>query len=235
MRNAEQLFPDLVTAIESMQWLQSTNSLLYSGTEKGITELTNLLAKLDVDLHDASEAQKSAMLAMADEFSSLPSSGELLLSSYTGLTKPLFQTYKLQYHSGKEIAPAIQQLGSGLKHSEQLSSDLVEAISSLQWVQPTNSFLYSGTEKGTEELTALIKTLDIPKKQVFIEVLVIETNLQNSLEFGLEWGSSGQYREKFSYGLGNFNPNNSAFSRSLQKAPLQKKAGRLRYSLRQRI
>jgi type III secretion protein C len=53
----------------------------------------------------------------------------------------------------------------------------------------------------------LIKNLDIPLKQVFIEMLVIETSLTNALTFGLEWGGNYKYRDKFSASMFNTNPN----------------------------
>jgi type III secretion protein C len=47
-------------------------------------------------------------------------------------------------------------------------------------------------------LKELVKNLDIPLKQVFIEVLVLQTSLANGLTFGLEWGANYKYRNKFS-------------------------------------
>ena len=88
----------------------------------------------------------------------------------------------------------------------------------MQWMQTTNSILYSGTEESIDELSTLVSSLDIPKKQVFIEVLVIETDVKNGQEFGLEWGGGGQYRNKFGYGLGNFpaTPRQAPFGTTLQ-------------------
>ena len=129
-----------------------------------------------------------------------------------------FFVYKLQYHVGTEIVSAIKNVAGALKANPHVSSDLMQAIGSMQWVESTNSLLYSGTEEGIESLTDLIKSLDVPKKQVFIEVLVIETDVRKGLEFGLEWGGGGQYRNKFGYGLGNFpaHRKQSSFAQTLQ-------------------
>lgn len=115
-----------------------------------------------------------------------------------------FFVYKLQYHVGSEILSAIKNVSATLKHNPNGPKSLIQTIDSMQWVQSTNSILYSGTEQGIDELTELIQTLDVPKKQVFIEVLVIETDVRKGLEFGLEWAAGGQYRDRFGYGLGNF-------------------------------
>ncbi|MEM7175649.1 MAG: secretin N-terminal domain-containing protein, partial [Chlamydiota bacterium] len=208
MRDAEKFFPELLISIESMQYLSSTNSLLYSGTEQGITELTELIATLDVETPEEELSIDSGPIAMAEEFSNypLPTAVDLLPPTFNleQKKKNQFQVYKLQYHQGEEIRSAIRQMAGGLQQTDQLSTNLLSSISSMQWIEATNSLLYSGRADGIQELTQLIQALDKPKKQVFIEVLVIETELKNSLEFGLQWGSAGQYREKFRYGIGNF-------------------------------
>lgn len=129
-----------------------------------------------------------------------------------------FFVYKLQYHVGSEIVSVIKNIAATLKHSSTGSKDLIQTIDSMQWVQSTNSMLYSGTDSGIDELTTLIQTLDIPKKQVFIEVLVIETDVRKGLEFGLEWAAGGQYKNKFGYGVGNFpsGPRQAPFAHTMQ-------------------
>ncbi|MBF5059656.1 secretin N-terminal domain-containing protein [Candidatus Neptunochlamydia vexilliferae] len=129
-----------------------------------------------------------------------------------------FYVYKLQYHVGTEIVSAIKNVAGALKASPNTSPDLMQAIGSMQWVESTNSLLYSGTADGIEALTDLVKSLDVPKKQVFIEVLVIETDVRKGLEFGLEWGGGGQYKNKFGYGIGNFpaNRKQAPFAQTLQ-------------------
>ncbi len=213
MPNAGRFFPELLISIESMQWLPSTNSLLYSGTENGINELTQLIEKLDIASLEHGDSL-SEPLALSEKGDSA-----LSLLSYRGSKErktPQFQVYKLQYHPGKEICSAIQQMAGGMKHADLLTPDLLDTIQSMQWIQATNSLLYSGTRRGIKDLSYLIQSLDMPKKQVFIEVLVIETNLENTLEFGLEWGSTGKYRNKLGYGVGNLNPTASPLANTLR-------------------
>ena len=57
-------------------------------------------------------------------------------------------------------------------------------IQSLQWVKATNSLLFSGDAETLQKLAKLVDRLDIPLRQVFIEVLVIETDVKKSMEFG---------------------------------------------------
>lgn len=129
-----------------------------------------------------------------------------------------FHIYKLQYQLGSEISTAIKNIAQSLKMNPRASKELIETIDSMQWVQSTNSILYSGSDDGIEQLTDLVQSLDVPKKQVFIEILVIETDVRKGLEFGLEWGAGGQYKNKFGYGFGNFpaGAKQAPFAKTLQ-------------------
>ena len=112
--------------------------------------------------------------------------------------------------SGEEIQSAIKLIGQDLGKSK-TNTDISEAIKTLQWIQVTNSLVATGQADSLGKLKELIKSIDIPLKQVFVEILVIETQRSNDLEFGLHWGSQGNYRNKFSYGTYNapLNQNNS--------------------------
>ena len=53
-----------------------------------------------------------------------------------------------------------------------INQNLLNAINSIQWLEVTNSLLCSGDQETLTRLKELVKNLDIPLKQVFIEVLV---------------------------------------------------------------
>jgi len=122
-----------------------------------------------------------------------------------------FHICKLQYMLGSEILETVKGVGAD-------NPALSAAIESMQWVASTNSLLYRGSAEGIDELSLLVKSLDVPKKQVFIEVLVIETDVRNGLEFGLEWAAGGKYRDRFGFGTGNFpaGGSQSAFAKTFQ-------------------
>ena len=63
----------------------------------------------------------------------------------------------------------------------------------MQWVRGSNTLVYNGEPFVLKRLTSMIKKLDIPLKQALIEVLVIETDVRNSSEFGLKWSLSGKH------------------------------------------
>ena len=112
-----------------------------------------------------------------------------------------FFVYKLQYHQGSEIEEAIKKIAIDV---QQQTPKLYSAIHSMQWVKATNSLLCSSDSETLESLKKLIASLDVPLKQVFIEVLVIETDVRKAQEFGLEWALGGKYMDKVGFGMGNF-------------------------------
>lgn len=106
--------------------------------------------------------------------------------------KQRFAVFKLQYHQGSEIQESIKNIASNLKDKNALN----DAIQSMQWVKATNSLLCSGDEETLDSLKSLISSLDIPLRQVFIEILVIETDVRKGLDFGLQWGARAKYNNK---------------------------------------
>jgi type II secretory pathway component GspD/PulD (secretin) len=120
--------------------------------------------------------------------------------------KQSFFVYKLQYHEGAEIVEALKKIATDLSSQGNISAQLLQSIHTLQWVKATNSLLCSGDESTIEEIKKIISSLDAPLRQVFIEVLVIETDVKKGMDFGLQWAAGGQFKSKFGFGVGNFAP-----------------------------
>ncbi len=117
-----------------------------------------------------------------------------------------FFVYKLQYHEGPELEESLKKVAADLRNQPDAPIKLINAIQSLQWVKATNSLLFSADPGTLKKVKTLVSSLDIPLRQVFIEVLVIETDVKKSLEFGLQWAAGGQYNNKLGFGVGNFAP-----------------------------
>ncbi len=192
---------DLFETISSMQFSDKTNSLVFTGEASSIEEVKGLLELFDVADH------------------SHPSTQEI-----SGLEDLGFLVYKLQYHKGNEIQEALRQIAKDLKDAQgeaAVKFKLVKSIDSIQWIQVTNSLLCSGDSETLAKLKELINNLDVPLKQVFIELLVIETTLSNALTFGLDWGSKFKYKDQAVLGTGNMAPvqsgSSNAFADSFNK------------------
>ncbi|MBI3212156.1 MAG: hypothetical protein HYZ47_05730, partial [Simkania negevensis] len=181
---------ELFDTISNTKWMEKTSSILISGDDEDVKKVYDLLVRFDLPL--------------------APSvTGETGIGQISDMS---FLIYKLQYHSGAEIKEALKTVGSDLKMistGSKSNEELMNTIKSLQWLEVTNSLIATGTNDSLAKLKELVKSIDVPLKQVFVEVLVIETTLNNTLNFGLRWGSQGNYRNKFTYATGSFPQNTS--------------------------
>ncbi len=194
----------LVQAIKALQWIQGTNSLIASSDSETLEQLGKLIADFDLP------AKKEESV---DEIAKKEEPVQEEISPYT------FLTYKVQYHEGSEIEQSLKKIAMDLKLEPNAPARLISAIQSLQWIKATNSLLCSADPETLEQLYMLIEDLDRPLRQVFVEVLVIETDVHQSTEFGLEWAAGAQYRNRVGGTVGQFAPGKdgvSSFGQSMQ-------------------
>ena len=130
-----------------------------------------------------------------------------------------FHIIKLQYHQGSEILEALKQISNDMISTNSGNSEMVSSISSMQWIKTTNSLFFSGSPLAIEKVCKLVDSIDTPLKQVLIEVLVIETSLRNSLDFGLDWSFNSKYKNNLKTSMGNILPD---FSNSINHPPTLK-------------
>lgn len=172
--------PSLFAAINNIKWIDKTSSLLVSGDADSVKQVDNLLIRFDQP------------------------SKEGLATAIESIENTSFLVYKLQYQPGSAIQTALKQVASDLnKSATPANQSLVSAINSLQWIQVTNSLLATGDQGILTKLKELVGSLDVPLKQVFIEVLVITTSIVNLQNIGLQWGGQIQYMNKTAGGLTN--------------------------------
>jgi type II secretory pathway component GspD/PulD (secretin) len=177
--------PSLFHTIQSMKLIEKTDSIVFTGDPASLAKLKDLLKEFDIPANAPN------------------STG----ASIQAIDNTSFLVYKLQYHKGEEIQTALKQIAKDLiLTNAQVNQNLLNSINSIQWIEVTNSLLCSGDQETLTRLRELVKNLDIPLKQVYIEVLMIQTSLTNALTFGLEWGSRGQYKNQFAGNISNFIP-----------------------------
>lgn len=100
-----------------------------------------------------------------------------------------FYIYKLQYRRGDSIEPALRQIADTLQQNERGNEELISALRSVQWLAVPNSLIFSGTPSALEKVQALTREMDAPLRQVFIEMLILETTLDDSLKYGVSYGT----------------------------------------------
>lgn len=186
----------LFDAIHNAKWMDKTSQILISGQEDAIAQVQKLLDQFDNPYAiDPGKISPETSIETVDDIS--------------------FLIYKLQFHRGNEIQTALQQIGAEVyrMQTEKRMNHLVETINSIQWLEVTNSLIATGEPRTLAKLKELIRNIDVPLRQVFIELLIIETSLVNSLDFGLRWGTQGKYKDRLAFGMANNPPaTNDPFS-----------------------
>jgi len=98
-----------------------------------------------------------------------------------------FFIYKLQYRKGESIEPSLRQIADTIQQNERGNEDLIAALRSVQLLIAQNSLVFSGTPQALDKIRVLVSEIDIPMRQVFIEMLILETSLADSLNYGVNY------------------------------------------------
>ena len=82
-----------------------------------------------------------------------------------------FYIHKLQYRKGFEIENSLQKMAEALITNGGRSNEpLAAALSSVQWLETSNSLIFSGDSSALEKIEYLVEIIDQPLRQVFIEM-----------------------------------------------------------------
>lgn len=100
-----------------------------------------------------------------------------------------FFIHKLQFRKGQNIVSALAQIGNSLQQVGSTNEDLILTIQSVQWLEASNSLVFTGIEKSINKIRELIDEIDRPLRQVFIEMLILETTIDDSLKYGVSWAT----------------------------------------------
>lgn len=117
---------------------------------------------------------------------SAPETQELLPSS-----KPRgqFFLHKVHYRRGEDLQGSFQAMSDSLRETDNIDPDLINALNSVQWLESSNSLIFSGTPSALRKIEILIEEIDVPLRQVFIEMLILEVTLVDALNYGVKWGN----------------------------------------------
>lgn len=100
-----------------------------------------------------------------------------------------FEFYKLQFRSSATVQRALEAISDNLTFRSKLNQDILSAIESVQTIEESNMLVYTGTVAALEVIDDFIAKIDTPLRQVFIEMLILDTSIDKSLDFGVEWGA----------------------------------------------
>lgn len=107
---------------------------------------------------------------------------------YKEKKKNQFYIHKLRYRKGFEIETSLQKMAEALITNGGRSNEpLAAALSSVQWLETSNSLIFSGTKSSLQKIEYLIDVIDQPLRQVFIEMLILRTTVSDSLNYSVSW------------------------------------------------
>ena len=103
------------------------------------------------------------------------------------IERTLFFIHKLRFRRGDQIEFALRKIGASLQLMGTANADLIDAINSSQWIESSNSLIFTGTAIALEKVRELILEVDVPLRQVFIEMLILDTTINDSLSYSVDW------------------------------------------------
>ncbi len=98
-----------------------------------------------------------------------------------------FMVYKLQFRKADAVEEAIKKIGLSLIDSEAINAAFIATINSVQALLESNSMVISGPPEEIDKVAELIAEIDQPLRQVFIEMLILDTTVDDSLNYGVNW------------------------------------------------
>jgi type III secretion protein C len=123
----------------------------------------------------------------AEVFSRPSQSTENFLPGPVNKTK--FYIHKLNFRRGDMVSTALKQIAFTMQDCGKGNEELINTISCVQWLEETNSLVFTGSPEYLEKVRELIEQIDMPLRQVFIEMLILELGVSESLEYGVNWGN----------------------------------------------
>lgn len=123
----------------------------------------------------------------AERLSRSAKAAQELPSGHIERTK--FYIHKLRYRKGDQLEKTLGRIAKSFAANSNTNTDLISVINSVQWIESINSLVFSGTPAALEKMQELISEIDLPLRQVFIEMLILNAALQDSMELGVDWGS----------------------------------------------
>ena len=165
---------------------ERTNSILVLATEKSIQEIKDLIARVDYEVdpfaqadikvlylnHAKSEELSNTLNQLIQQSNSRVSSGKSVRSN-KGDSKKDSKSKRLT--GGKAGS-----LGGNFQGEVRITHDT-----------PTNSLVITASRDDFLRLKRVVDQLDIPRKQVFVETVIMEVSDQTSKDNGVSWHGGG--------------------------------------------
>jgi len=160
---------------------EQTNSLVVLANASGFIQLKQLVAKLDVKTTDTGRIHVYyCEYAKAEDLAATLAS---LSGGGAGKTSSKRTTAPTTGGAAGGAAPASGPVTAELDGGVKVSSDTA-----------TNSLVITANSGDYQTLKKVIRKLDIPRLQVFVETALLEVAIDKNTKFGMNWGLGAENR-----------------------------------------
>jgi len=97
------------------------------------------------------------------------------------------KVFYLNNANAEDIQKVLDKLTGVENSSQEKGKKAPTTKSSVAYDKSTNSIIVFGDPDLYTKVEDLIKKLDIPRQQVYVEALILETTLESGSDFGVEW------------------------------------------------
>jgi general secretion pathway protein D len=171
---------------------ERTNSLIVFAPREDIDKLRSLLAQLDVEVTTEGGNIHVYYLQHAD--------AEELVKVLTSL--PTKQSGKTD--DSKVVRPNPADAAKKNEAAAQTEGEAASTASSVELSDDikitadpeTNTLIITSSKEEYRLLEKVIKQLDIPRRMVYLEALIMEVSIDKQFDIGAEWGGLGSFHDE---------------------------------------
>lgn len=172
------------------------------------TELVTVISQLANNFNQASGEQRTASVSVQADAGTnalvinAPDNEYQLLQAVVDqldIERPSqkdIHVMNLEYAKATDLVEILNQVSQGLTQGE-TGSDAGARSIMVQAEEGSNALVIHARPKDFESIQAVVKQLDVKRKQVFVEAIVAEVSFNKSSDLGIEWQSTG---DRFSPG-----------------------------------
>lgn len=111
------------------------------------------------------------------------------------------QVYYLKYAKAEDVESVLNKiLNESSTAAVPAGARATNVKNSVTFDKSTNSIVAIGDAELYANVQRLIQKLDIPRKQVYVEALILETSLDRSDSYGVEWFAGGASGDTIGFG-----------------------------------
>ncbi|MDR2869549.1 MAG: type II secretion system secretin GspD [Deferribacteraceae bacterium] len=110
------------------------------------------------------------------------------------------RVYYLKYANAADVEKVINKLIIGGQPSAPAEGGAAPVVrSQISSDNATNSIIAIGDQSVYSNIEGMIAKLDIPRRQVYVEALILETSIEEGSKFGVEWYGSDANDDGFGF------------------------------------